>query len=141
MRDIRAVDLDLARGRLDQPQDCAADGGLAAAGFANQRERLTRADRERHAIDRIDVTGRAAQQALLDREMLLEARDLEDERLRRLRHGRLRRSHASASMPPSAPASSLHTAETHAGTFRARRGSAARTCSQLADWSAPARCP
>src|SRR3954468_20081324 len=134
MRDIRAVDLDLPRSRLDQPQDRATNGGLAAAGLAHQRERLAGADRERHAIDRIDVTGRAAQQALLDREMLLEVRDLENGRSRRLRHCRLRKSRSNASMPPSAPPASPHKAEIPAGTCRWRTDSAARRCSRTADW-------
>ena len=42
MRDVAAVDLDAAVGRLDQPQDGAPDGGFAAAGFADQAERLAR---------------------------------------------------------------------------------------------------
>ncbi len=46
MRDVGAVDLDAARGRLDQAQDRAADCGFAAAGFTDQRERLARADFE-----------------------------------------------------------------------------------------------
>ena len=40
MRDVAAVDPDAAAGRLDQPQDRAADRRLAAAGFADQAERL-----------------------------------------------------------------------------------------------------
>ena len=39
-RHVRALEPDLARGRLDQPQDAAAGGRLAAAGFADQAQRL-----------------------------------------------------------------------------------------------------
>ena len=46
---------DLARGRLDQAQDAAAGGGLAAAGFADHSQRLAAIDRERHAVHRMDA--------------------------------------------------------------------------------------
>ena len=52
-----------ARGRLDQAQDGAADGGLAAAGLADEAERLARADREAHAVDGVDMADGAAQAA------------------------------------------------------------------------------
>jgi hypothetical protein len=38
---IATVEAQLARGRLDQPQNEASDGGFAAAGFADQRQGLT----------------------------------------------------------------------------------------------------
>ena len=46
---------DRAAGRLVQPQDRAAEGGLAAAGLADQAERLAALDRQRDAVDRLDA--------------------------------------------------------------------------------------
>src|ERR1700710_1187848 len=51
-RDILAGDADGAAGRLDQPQDGAADGGLSATGFADEAERFALLNREADAIDR-----------------------------------------------------------------------------------------
>ena len=51
---------DAARGRLDQAQHRAADGGLAAAALADQAERLARADREADAVHRVDLADGAA---------------------------------------------------------------------------------
>ena len=133
MRDVGAVDRDAAGGRLDQPQDRAADRGLAAAGFADQRERLAGADFQRHAVDRVDVAGRAAQQALLDREMLLEVLDLEHQRSR-LRHDPLRTAARNASTRPSAPGASPRRPAPRCGSDRPRTDSAARTRSRAADW-------
>jgi hypothetical protein len=42
----------LARRRLDEPQQQAAGGRLAATGFADEREGLSGADRQRDAVDR-----------------------------------------------------------------------------------------
>ena len=52
---------DLARRRLDQAQEAAAGGGLAAARFADQPERLARLDGEGHAIDGPHLGGTAEQ--------------------------------------------------------------------------------
>ena len=43
-RDVVSIDLDGAVGRLDQPQNGAADGRFATTGFADQAERLTLRD-------------------------------------------------------------------------------------------------
>ena len=64
-RDVLPADADRAVGRLDQPQDGAADGGFAAAGLADQAERLALADREADAIDRQHVLGRAPKKPFL----------------------------------------------------------------------------
>src|SRR5262249_38870696 len=53
-RDVAALDHDAPLGRLDQAQDGAADGRLAAAGFADEAERLTLVDRQRDTVDRTD---------------------------------------------------------------------------------------
>ena len=51
MRQIIAAKQNLTGCRFDQPQDCAAEGRLAAAGFTNQSERLALENVQRHAID------------------------------------------------------------------------------------------
>src|SRR4029077_12769485 len=73
--DALAIQHYLAGGDLEQPQDGAADGRLAAAGFADQRQCLPFVDVEGHAVDRIDHarTGEAA----AHRKMLLEIVDCE----------------------------------------------------------------
>src|SRR6185369_3957254 len=53
------------RGR-DELQDRLAGGGLAAARFADQRERSPLAQLEGHAVDRLDVAHRAPEDALAD---------------------------------------------------------------------------
>ena len=54
-----------------------ADRGLAAAGFADQRQRLAALDVERHAVDGADERPARAPQAPAQRKMLLEVVDLE----------------------------------------------------------------
>ncbi len=78
--DTLAVEDDLARSNLEQPQNGAADRRLAAAGLADQRQRLAARDLERHAVHRIDELGLSPEQALVDRKMLLEVVDLEQRR-------------------------------------------------------------
>ena len=43
--DVGALEADRAGGRLDQPQHEPRGGGLAAAGFAHQRQRLAAVER------------------------------------------------------------------------------------------------
>ena len=57
-QEIAALEADAARIRLDQPQHQPADGGFAAAGFADQRQRLAGIDAEADAVDRLDEGGR-----------------------------------------------------------------------------------
>ncbi|MCP1739905.1 hypothetical protein ABIF99_008403 [Bradyrhizobium japonicum] len=78
--DALTVEDHLARGDVEQPQDGAADRRLAAAGLADQRQRLALRDFERDTVDGIDIFGLAAEQALFDRKMLLEVVDLEQRR-------------------------------------------------------------
>ena len=63
VRDVLAVEPDRARGRLDQAQHQLADGRLAAAGFADQAQRLAAVDREADAVDRLAPRGRARRAA------------------------------------------------------------------------------
>src|SRR5262249_27095048 len=53
--DVLALEPDLSRGRLDEPQDAASRRGLAATRFPNEAERLARREVEAHAIDRMDA--------------------------------------------------------------------------------------
>ena len=58
------VELDRAAGRLDQPDQQPAGGRLAAAGLADQAERLAAPDVEVDPVDRPDRADLPAQQAL-----------------------------------------------------------------------------
>src|SRR5205814_8927641 len=49
--DVAAEHPDLTGGRVDEPCESAADGGLAGAALADERERLARPDRERDPVD------------------------------------------------------------------------------------------
>src|ERR1019366_2176438 len=106
MCDVAAVDPDAAAGRLDQPQDRAADRGFSAAGFADQAKRLAGLNREADAIDREHGAAGALQQALANGEMLLEVAHLEHGRTRtiggaRFSHRGHRTAQWNASTPPS----------------------------------------
>ena len=68
---------DLARRRGDRAQDAARRRGLAAAAFAHQRERLALAHEERDVVDRLDLADGLLQQAAADREVLLQAADVQ----------------------------------------------------------------
>src|SRR5437588_635813 len=80
MRDVLAVKLDGAFGRLEQPQQKLADSRLAATGFANEAKRLARIDREAHAVDRLHHRGIACEHPTVQREVFLQARDFDDRR-------------------------------------------------------------
>src|SRR5581483_4613048 len=67
---IAAFEPNAARVRFDQAQHEAADGGLAAAGFADESQRLAGIDVEADAVDRSDESGRPAEQIARRREML-----------------------------------------------------------------------
>src|SRR5262249_26447874 len=68
--DVAPLEPHAARGRLDQPQDAAAGGALAAARFADQAQRLAGREIEADAVDRVHAADLARQQATLDREVL-----------------------------------------------------------------------
>ena len=78
---VVAREPDAPRGRLDEPEEAAAHGRLAAATLPHEAERLAAGDRERHAVDRADGTHRPSEQPAADRKMRLEAGDGQ-ERLR-----------------------------------------------------------
>ncbi len=60
--ELPSGDLDLAR-EGDEADEGLGDGGLAAAGFADQRERLAGADLETHALGGMDAVAHPLQQA------------------------------------------------------------------------------
>ena len=75
--DVFAMHADPTLGRLQELQHGAAHGRLATATLAHQTERLAAFDVEGNTVDRINLTGDAGEDALIDRKMLLEAPDLE----------------------------------------------------------------
>ena len=62
MRDVGALEAHRTTGRLEQPQDSAARGGLAAAGLADQPEHLASRDRQAQAIDGAQTGAAVAEQ-------------------------------------------------------------------------------
>ncbi len=74
-QDVAPAEHDPAAGRLDQAEDRAPGGGLAAAALADQAERLLAPERERDAVHRLHLRDHLAQQALADGEMLLQVGD------------------------------------------------------------------
>src|SRR5207237_1337295 len=91
--DRRSFEDDLARGRRQEAHDRAAEGRLSTARLADEPERLALADGEGDVIDGVHAPDLAAQHALLDREVLLQAARL-DER------GAAVRAHAASSSSP-----------------------------------------
>ena len=51
--DVLALDADRARGRVEQADEQPGDGALAAAGLADEAERLAGGQLERDAVDRL----------------------------------------------------------------------------------------
>ncbi len=77
--DLLALEAHRARRRVHQAQDQASGGRLAAAGFADQRQRLAAGDLEADVLDGAhEADHLAADQAAADREMLDQAVDLQD---------------------------------------------------------------
>ena len=71
--DVFPVEQDTAAGRLDELEDRATERRLSAARLADETDCLTATDRERDAVDRLDVTDMAVEnQPALDREPDLE---------------------------------------------------------------------
>src|SRR6185437_10602370 len=73
---VAPVEANASRIWLDQPQHQPAHGRLAAAGLADQPQRLAALDRKANAIDRADVSGRCAEQRTAGDEMLFQALEL-----------------------------------------------------------------
>ena len=62
----------------DEPEDRAADRGLAATAFTDQTERLTRVDMKAHAINGLDPAAHALKQSAVDREVRPQVLDFEE---------------------------------------------------------------
>jgi hypothetical protein len=70
--DVRALEDDRTTGRFEEPDEHAARGRLAAAGLADQPQRLSLVDIEVETVDRLHGTDLAAQQPFRDGEVLLQ---------------------------------------------------------------------
>src|SRR4051794_9479667 len=82
MRDVAALEADRPVGGLDEAQQGAREGCLAASGLPHEPECLALRERERHVVDRVDPARLAPDEATrLDRKVQLEVLDV-DERLR-----------------------------------------------------------
>ena len=79
--DALAVEHHLAGRRVEQTQDAAPDGGLAAAGLAHQRQRLALGDGERHAVHGMYRGDPRAEHARAHHEVLLEVVHLQESRV------------------------------------------------------------
>ena len=88
----------LAGRRLDQPQHAAAGRALAAAGFADQAERLALLDLKAHVVDRAD-DGFGRKKPAAAREVLDEIADFDE------RHQRAARRRCPANASSAAPCS------------------------------------
>ena len=75
---VRAVEGDRARRRLDEAQQQPPDRRLAAARLADEPERLAAPDLEAHAVHGLDHADGALQDAAPDREVLDQVLDLDE---------------------------------------------------------------
>ena len=82
--DVLVLEPHLARGGLDEAEDAAAGGGLAAARLAHEAERLALQDLHGDVVHRVDAGDFAREEAPADGEVLLEILDSKE---RRLSHG------------------------------------------------------
>jgi len=114
--EVHPVEADLAGGRLVEPDERSAGRALAAAGFADEAERLAPTERERDPINRPDVADVALEdQAFRDREPDLEVLDLHERPVRGRVRDPLRSRAARHSVSPRSPV-----AEAIAGTPASR---------------------
>src|SRR5258708_22490636 len=75
-RDVLAVEDDRSAGQLLQPDDATAEGGFAAAGLADQAERLPGPDLDADVVDGVHPAHLALEHdPALDREVLLQMLD------------------------------------------------------------------
>ena len=77
---IAAFEADAAGVGLDQPQHQPAHRRLAAAGLADQRQRLAGLDNKTHAVDGVDMGGRPPEYRALRHETPGQILDLEQSR-------------------------------------------------------------
>src|ERR1700730_4804851 len=76
-RDILAIESDPAAVDVDQPQQRASGGRLAATGFADQRQRFAGAKIEAHLLDGMYPPPHASEQSGPNRKPRLQAANLE----------------------------------------------------------------
>jgi hypothetical protein len=81
--DVLVLEPDLARRRLDEPENGPPGGRLAAARLADQPQRLAGQDLERHVVHGVDPGHLAREETATDGEVLFEVLDPEQ----RLGHG------------------------------------------------------
>ncbi len=86
MRQILAVEQNASGGRVQEPDQDTAERGLAAAGFADQAERLACLDFQVHMIHRLDISGGPPQHSTFNRKGLDQVIDF-DERAHRASPG------------------------------------------------------
>ena len=65
--DVLAIEVDLARQGIDQPQDRTPGGGLAATRFTHKAQGLALVDREGEILHRMHIGDRAPEEPALDR--------------------------------------------------------------------------
>src|SRR5439155_18255854 len=82
--DVLVAEPHLARGRLDEAEDAAAGGGLAAPRLPHQAQRLSLDDLEGHVIHGVHARDLPGEETAADGEVLLEVLDSQE---RRLSHG------------------------------------------------------
>ncbi len=76
--DVVPVEDDSAAGRLDEAEERAPDGRLAAAGLPDQAERLAAPDLEADVVDGLHVADLALEDAAAHREELRQVLDLDE---------------------------------------------------------------
>ena len=78
--EVLAPEADFTAGGPEELEDAPADGGLAAAAFADEAERLAAHDLEGHAVDGLDCAHlRLEYDALADGEVHLQVTDIEED--------------------------------------------------------------
>ena len=85
-KQVAATKADLAGGGLDEPERASPRRGLAAAGFADQRQRLAGCDRKAHVVYRAERAA-CAEEVPAERILLDEVPDLEQRRHRGVERG------------------------------------------------------
>ena len=84
--DVFAVEVRVARGRLEQAQHQPARRRLAAAGLADERQRLADRDVEAHAVDRAHRARRAREETAPHGKVLDEPQDAQQRHRRSCHH-------------------------------------------------------
>ena len=78
LRDVLALEKDAPRRRLKEPDDGAAQRGLATAAFAHEPERFAGSELQAHVIHGLHMRAHPPEESVLDREMDFEVVDFEE---------------------------------------------------------------